>query len=67
MGAARDELERIGAAWPGWKVWTVPKAIDGSLTWCAHPEGDERAVIDAGSAGELEAKIAAANGRLPGS
>ena len=23
---------------PGWTVWFVPNALDGSVTWCAHRE-----------------------------
>ena len=23
---------------PGWRIWFVPNALDGSVTWCAQPE-----------------------------
>jgi hypothetical protein len=23
---------------PGWRVWFVPNALDGSVAWCAQPE-----------------------------
>jgi hypothetical protein len=23
---------------PGWRIWFVPHAHDGSVTWCAQPE-----------------------------
>ncbi len=23
---------------PGWRIWFVPHALDGSVTWCAQPE-----------------------------
>ena len=25
-------------AHPGWRVWFVPNALDGSVTWCAQRE-----------------------------
>ncbi len=28
---------------PGWRVWFVPNALDGSVTWCAQREPTIRA------------------------
>jgi hypothetical protein len=35
LDAQRDELRR---AHPGWRIWFVPHASDGSVTWCAQRE-----------------------------
>ena len=34
------EEQRIGLMkdHPGWRVWYVPNALDGSVTWCAQRE-----------------------------
>jgi hypothetical protein len=49
---------------PGWKVWFVPNALDGSVTWCAQREptihayspedlGKDMALADAELAAEI--------------
>ena len=49
---------------PGWRVWFVPNALDGSVTWCAQREptihayspedlGQDIALADAELASEL--------------
>lgn len=35
LEAQRTELIRDH---PGWRVWFVPNALDGSVTWCAQRE-----------------------------
>lgn len=45
-------LARLRADWPGWKVWVIYPAV-GGITWCAHRLGDERHVLNVGSADEL--------------
>ena len=35
LEAQRAELVRDH---PGWRVWFVPNALDGSVTWCAQRE-----------------------------
>jgi hypothetical protein len=34
------EAQRLGLMkqHPGWRIWFVPHALDGSVTWCAQPE-----------------------------
>jgi hypothetical protein len=50
---------------PGWRVWYVPNALDGSVTWCAQREptihaystedlGKDMALADAELAAERE-------------
>jgi hypothetical protein len=49
---------------PGWRVWFVPNALDGSVTWCAQREptihayspedlGKDMALADAELASEI--------------
>jgi hypothetical protein len=45
--ALADLRARYGARW---QVWYVPHALDGSVTWCAHPwskKDDRRGVLHA--------------------
>ena len=42
--------------WPDWQVWYVPKAI-GGITWCARRWDDEKHVLNADSADELEGML----------
>jgi hypothetical protein len=35
LEAQRAELMK---GHPGWRVWFVPNALDGSVTWCAQRE-----------------------------
>jgi hypothetical protein len=51
--AAQVALERLRGDWPRWNIWTVPKAIGGTV-WCAHSSGDERHVLNEESAADLE-------------
>jgi hypothetical protein len=49
-------VARLEAAWPGWQVWYVPRAV-GGMTWCARRWDEAGDVINAASPGELEALI----------
>jgi hypothetical protein len=35
LEAQRDSLMKDH---PGWRVWYIPHALDGSVTWCAQRE-----------------------------
>jgi hypothetical protein len=39
-GLARLDRDRteLMKQHPGWRIWFVPNALDGSVTWCAQPE-----------------------------
>ena len=39
-GLARYDRDRLSLMklHPGWRIWFVPNALDGSVTWCAQPE-----------------------------
>ena len=39
-GLARYDRDRVSLMklHPGWRIWFVPNALDGSVTWCAQPE-----------------------------
>ena len=63
--ARRDEL---AAMFPDHDVWTVRNATCRHTTWCSRPKGTPTATINAGSADELQAAIAAeiADAETPG-
>ena len=46
---------------PGWRVWFVPNALDGSVTWCAQREP----TIHAYSPQDLAKDMALADAELP--
>jgi hypothetical protein len=53
MRNCTDEIvARLEADWPDWQIWTVPRAIGGTI-WCARRWDDERRVLNAHSAEEL--------------
>jgi hypothetical protein len=56
------EAERIALMkdHPGWRVWYVPNALDGSVTWCAQREP----TIHAYSPGDLGKDMALADAEL---
>ena len=67
LDAQRAELLN---AHPGWRVWYVPHAHDGSVTWCAAREptihayspedlGKDMALADAELASEVQGRAAA--------
>ena len=35
LDATRDRLRHD---FPGWRIWYVPQAASGHVTWCAQPE-----------------------------
>ena len=45
-------VARLEADWPDWQIWTVPRAIGGTI-WCAKRWDDTGQVLNAASAGEL--------------
>jgi hypothetical protein len=41
-----------------WQIWYVPRALDGSMTWCARIHGDDlRNVVHADTAEHLDEHI----------
>jgi hypothetical protein len=38
LAALDAERTALMKAHPGWRVWFVPNALDGSVTWCAQRE-----------------------------
>jgi len=49
-----DQLkETLARRHPGWRVWYVPHAISGSVTWCAQ----RLPLLNTGSPGELAEAI----------
>jgi hypothetical protein len=67
LDAQRAELMQ---AHQGWRVWYVPNAVDGSVTWCAQREptihayspedlGKDMALADAELASEVQGRAAA--------
>jgi hypothetical protein len=66
---------KLMKAHPDWRVWFVPNALDGSVTWCAQREptihayspedlGKDMALADAELASEVTRQ--AAEARWPG-
>jgi hypothetical protein len=48
-----DEIvARLEADWPNWQIWTVPRAIGGTI-WCARRWDGTGRVLNAASADEL--------------
>jgi hypothetical protein len=45
-------VARLEADWPNWQIWTVPKAIGGTI-WCARRWDGTGQVLNAASADEL--------------
>lgn len=67
LDAQRAELMK---SHPGWRVWFVPNAVDGSVTWCAQREpaihayspedlGKDIALADAELASEVQGRATA--------
>jgi len=57
LDAQRAELMKSR---PGWRIWYVPNAVDGSVMWCAQREP----TIHAYSAEDLAKDIALADAEL---
>ena len=47
-----EAVAKLEADWPDWQIWTVPRAIGGTI-WCAKRWDDTGQVLNAASAGEL--------------
>jgi len=55
------ELAQLRAENPGWRLWYVPHAVDGSVTWCGQP----LPLLNCGSPKELREEIAEASASVP--
>jgi hypothetical protein len=63
MGNCTDEIvARLEADWPDWQIWTVPRAIGGTI-WCARRWDGTGKVLNAASADELAEYLEAASSR----
>lgn len=51
-----QQAASLRARFPRWRVWWVPRALDGGATWHAQPA---RYPLDAGNSRELAAMIEA--------
>jgi hypothetical protein len=47
-----DIVAALEADWRHWQIWTVPRAMGGTI-WCARRWDDERRVLNAHSPEEL--------------
>lgn len=47
-----ETLTRLEAEWPDWQIWTVPRAIGGTI-WCARRRDGAGDTLNTFSAGEL--------------
>jgi hypothetical protein len=47
-----ESVARLKADWPQWQIWTVLRAVGGTI-WCARRWDDEKRVLNADSADEL--------------
>jgi hypothetical protein len=45
-------VAKLEADWPSWQVWTVTRAIGGTI-WCARRWDNEKQVLNADSPDEL--------------
>ena len=45
-------VTKLEADWPSWQIWTVSRAIGGTI-WCARRWDDEKRVLNAHSPDEL--------------
>jgi hypothetical protein len=55
-------VARLEADWPNWQIWTVPKAIGGTI-WCARRWDGAGKVLNAASAHELAEYLEEASSR----
>jgi hypothetical protein len=55
-------VARLEADWPDWQIWTVPKAIGGTI-WCARRWDGSGQVLNAASADELAEYLEEASSR----
>jgi len=63
MRNCTDEIvARLEAGWPDWQIWTVPKAIGGTI-WCAWRLDGTGNVLHASSADELAEYLEEASSR----
>jgi hypothetical protein len=59
VSAVEDQAAALrGKHGERWKIWYVPRSLDGGYTWCARIHGDNlRNVIHADTAGHLDQHI----------
>jgi hypothetical protein len=58
-----DEMvARLEADWPDWQIWTVPRAIGGTI-WCARRWDGTGKVLNAASADDLAEYLEEASSR----
>ena len=58
-----DEIvAALGADWPDWQIWTVPRAIGGTI-WCARRWDGTGRVLNAASADKLAEYLEEASSR----
>lgn len=53
-----EAVAKLEADWPEWQIWTVPRAVGGTL-WCARRRDDDKRVLNARGPGELVERIKA--------
>jgi hypothetical protein len=52
----------LEADWPNWRIWTVPRAIGGTI-WCARRQDGTGPVLNADDPDELVQRLENAAGR----
>ena len=57
-----EVVAKLEADWPDWQIWTVPRAVGGTL-WCARRWDDDKRVLNARGPDELVERLTAEVGR----
>ena len=47
-----ETVAKLEADWADWQIWTVPRAVGGTV-WCARRRGGQGPALNAHSADEL--------------
>jgi len=53
-----EVVAKLEADWPDWQIWTVPRAVGGTL-WCARRRDNGKPVLNARGPDELVERIKA--------
>ena len=53
-----EVVAKLEADWPDWQIWTVPRAVGGTL-WCARRRDNGKRVLNARGPDELVERIKA--------